>query len=134
MNEPIFERISRDASHWFHPDQQPTTTTASQQEAAHMNLTALTADIRTLTEDSETGLRTILDQHIPALTQLAALADQLHNDPLIQAAAVLPPSARQLVTDFIARLAAEFPQPAAGVTALHPVTDPPAPAAPAPAQ
>ena len=73
-----------------------------------MSLTDVVAAFKTDLEDGETKIRTVLDEHVPALV---ALAEKVSNDPLIQAAeaAALPPGAKQLVAEFITKLAATFP-------------------------
>lgn len=73
-----------------------------------MTLAQIATDMQTALYDSELKIRAVLDQHMPALTEIA---QRVENDPLIQAAeaAALPPGARALVADFIRRLGAEFP-------------------------
>lgn len=73
-----------------------------------MSLKVIAADIKTAVETAEVNVRTVLDQHMPGLL---ALAERVESDPLIQAAeaAALPPGAKVIVAEFIAKLAAEFP-------------------------
>lgn len=84
-----------------------------------MSLTDVVAAFKTDLEDGETKIRTVLDEHVPALV---ALAEKVSNDPLIQAAeaAALPPGAKQLVAEFITKLAATFPPPAPAEAAPEP--------------
>ena len=127
MSESIFHRLEGDWQDWFsrhvhHADAATaalTSHTASistnqppwQPKGAAVSLTDVIAAFKTDLEDGETKIRTVLDEHVPALV---ALAEKVSNDPLIQAAeaAALPPGAKQLVADFITKLAATFPPPA----------------------
>jgi len=99
-----------------------------------MSLTDVVAAFKTHLENGEAELRTVLDEHVPGLV---ALAEKVENDPLIQAAeaAALPPGAKQLVADFITKLAETFPQqadtPVAPEAPAEPV-QPEQPAEPAP--
>ena len=90
-----------------------------------MSLNDVVAAFRTDLEDGEAKIRTVLDQHMPGLVELA---EKVSNDPLIQAAeaAALPPGAKQIVADFITKLAETFPQaaPAPAEVAQEAATDP----------
>ncbi len=114
MTEHIFGELIRDwrraTAHLHHHAVTMTANPAVQTpQGAPMSLKELATDIQTALEDGESHIRTVLDQHMPTL---AALAEQVENDPLIQAAeaAALPPGARAIVADFISKIAAEFPQ------------------------
>ena len=124
----LFHHLGRDlhageqyASDWFHRharhDSSPAipgdTISAGETQAppalgVAVSLTDVVAAFKTDLEDGETKIRTVLDEHVPALV---ALAEKVSNDPLIQAAeaAALPPGAKQLVAEFITKLAATFP-------------------------
>ncbi len=132
MTETIFGELVRDwrrATGRLHHHEATMTANPADpapEGAPQMSLTDVVAAFRTDLEAGEAKIRTVLDQHVPGLV---ALAEKVENDPLIQAAeaAALPPGAKQLVADFITRLADTFPQ--------QPVTEPPVtepPADPAP--
>ncbi|HTX49205.1 MAG TPA: hypothetical protein VME40_07430 [Caulobacteraceae bacterium] len=130
MTETIFGELVRDwrraTSHLHHHGVNLAVPTPSPQQpqGAPVSLTDVVTAFKTDLEDGEAKIRTVLDQHMPGLV---ALAEKVENDPLIQAAeaAALPPGARLIVADFISKIAAEFPQPAADPA------DPAEPAAPA---
>ena len=128
MSENIFERLESDwhagerhAGDWFHRHAHRNSPmpangdTISPGEAQApplsgdiVSLETIANDIKTAVETAEVNVRTVLDQHMPGLIELA---QKVANDPLIQAAeaAALPPGAKQLVAEFITKLAATFP-------------------------
>lgn len=112
------------ASHLAHHGSTIAGNSVLPQQGATVSLLALANDMKTALEDGETRVRTVLDQHMPAILELA---ERVESDPLIQAAeaAALPAGAKVIVAEFIAKLAAEFPGHAAAE---------PAPAEPQPAE
>jgi hypothetical protein len=129
VNESIFRHLEDEwqsgeqhVSGWFHRATRHTTVLTShtasisasqppwQPEGDIVSLATIAQDIKTAVESAEVNVRTVLDQHMPGLV---ALAERVENDPLIQAAeaAALPPGAKLIVADFIAKLAGMFPEP-----------------------
>jgi hypothetical protein len=130
MPESIFHRLEdewRDGEHhagdWFHRHARHDGSAVSAGDSISagetqapsppgdiVSLATIAQDIKTAVESAEVNVRTVLDQHMPGLV---ALAERVENDPLIQAAeaAALPPGAKLIVADFIAKLAGMFPEP-----------------------
>lgn len=129
MTESVFERFEDGWHDWFRHATRHNTAVTSVGDSmlpgdlqappaigAPVSLKAIVDDVKTAAESAEVNIRTVLDQHMPGLI---ALAERVENDPLIQAAeaAALPAGAKQIVADFITKLAESFPQPAALVEA-----------------